>query len=76
MNNHKIRWEEGTHTEDIILSADEVIKSPGIPENAPIIKSFMKKESLLFRKLNLQEDMPKGKRYVLQAAMEKQQLQT
>ncbi len=32
-----IRWEEGHHTEELILNADEVIKSPGIPNNAPII---------------------------------------
>ena len=32
-----IVWEEKQHTEDIILSAGEVIKSPGIPNEAPII---------------------------------------
>lgn len=32
-----IEWEEGKHTESLILNADEVIKSPGIPNNAPII---------------------------------------
>ena len=32
-----IAWEEGQHTESLILNADEVIKSPGIPNNAPII---------------------------------------
>jgi len=37
LNNHKISWEENSHTESLILSADEVIKSPGIPEKAPII---------------------------------------
>lgn len=37
LNSHKIKWEEGNHTEEIILAADEVIKSPGIPENAPIV---------------------------------------
>ena len=37
LNNHFIRWEEGNHNEKIILSADEVIKSPGIPENAPLV---------------------------------------
>ena len=34
---HNIKWEEGNHTESIILSADEVIKSPGIREDAPVI---------------------------------------
>ena len=32
-----IQWEEGKHTEELILNADEVIKSPGIPNNAPMI---------------------------------------
>ncbi len=32
-----IPWEEGTHTESKITEADEVIKSPGIPEDAPLI---------------------------------------
>lgn len=32
-----IEWEEGKHTEEFILNADEVIKSPGIPNNAPMI---------------------------------------
>jgi UDP-N-acetylmuramoylalanine--D-glutamate ligase len=37
LDDHKIRWEEGQHSEDLILTADEVIKSPGIAENAPIV---------------------------------------
>jgi UDP-N-acetylmuramoylalanine--D-glutamate ligase len=37
LKSHNIRWEEGNHDEGIILSAGEVIKSPGIPEKAPII---------------------------------------
>lgn len=32
-----IEWEEGQHTESLILDADEAIKSPGIPNNAPMI---------------------------------------
>ncbi len=32
-----IRWEEKQHSEDIILGAAEIIKSPGIPDEAPII---------------------------------------
>ena len=34
---HEINWEEETHTEAVILSADIVMKSPGIPDNAPIV---------------------------------------
>jgi len=37
LENNKIRWEEGKHTEDEIFTADEVIKSPGLREDAPIV---------------------------------------
>ena len=37
LEKHAIRWEEGSHNEEHILSADEIIKSPGIPEKAPLI---------------------------------------
>ena len=37
-----IRWEEKQHSEDIILGAAEVIKSPGIPDEAPIIVKIKK----------------------------------
>jgi len=43
LEKHNIKWEEGNHSEAIILSADEIIKSPGIPENAPIIKMIHEK---------------------------------
>ncbi|MDR1259350.1 MAG: UDP-N-acetylmuramoyl-L-alanine--D-glutamate ligase [Tannerellaceae bacterium] len=38
-----IRWEEGVHTESEILSADEIIKSPGIPDTSPIMTKVIKK---------------------------------
>lgn len=38
-----IEWEEGSHTEEKILSAKEIIKSPGIPETAPIIQKAVTK---------------------------------
>ena len=37
LDKYAIAWEEGKHTEELILDADEVIKSPGIPNDAPII---------------------------------------
>ena len=33
-------WEEGKHTESRILTADLVVKSPGIPDTAPLIKKL------------------------------------
>jgi UDP-N-acetylmuramoylalanine--D-glutamate ligase len=35
-----IRFEENKHTEEVILAAAEVVKSPGIPEKAPIVKKL------------------------------------
>ena len=43
LNEREIVWEEGQHTETLILNADEVIKSPGIPDNAPMIAKIMEK---------------------------------
>jgi UDP-N-acetylmuramoylalanine--D-glutamate ligase len=43
LKNNNIRWEEGQHTEKEILSADEVIKSPGIKEDAPLVVRIRKK---------------------------------
>ncbi len=43
LEDYGIEWEEGHHTEDLILNAHEVIKSPGIPENAPMIKKIKAK---------------------------------
>jgi len=43
LEKHRIKWEEGNHNESIILSAGEIIKSPGIPENAPIILKIREK---------------------------------
>ena len=32
-----IAWEEGQHTEELIMNATEIIKSPGIPDTAPMV---------------------------------------
>ncbi|MCV2486401.1 UDP-N-acetylmuramoyl-L-alanine--D-glutamate ligase [Flavobacterium sp. SH_e] len=38
---NKITWEEEQHTEDLILNADVVMKSPGIPDKSPIVKKLV-----------------------------------
>lgn len=43
LNNLKIEFESGIHSEDKILSAVEVIKSPGIPDKAPLIVKLLEK---------------------------------
>ena len=37
LNKYEVEWEHGCHSEDRILAADEVVKSPGIPLTAPLI---------------------------------------
>lgn len=38
-----IPYEQGCHSEELILNADEVIKSPGIPETAPMVQKVLDK---------------------------------
>ena len=40
LNQNGILWEDGKHTEELILNADEVVKSPGIPLTAPLIQKL------------------------------------
>src|SRR5262245_35394894 len=40
LSEKQIRFEEGKHTEEEILKADEIVKSPGIPEKATIMKKI------------------------------------
>ncbi|MGL2995298.1 UDP-N-acetylmuramoyl-L-alanine--D-glutamate ligase [Flavobacterium sp. TSSA_36] len=44
LNNYQIPWEEEQHTEALILTATVVMKSPGIPDKAPIVKKLVEKE--------------------------------
>jgi UDP-N-acetylmuramoylalanine--D-glutamate ligase len=43
LKQYDIPWEEGGHTEEKILAADEVVKSPGIPDDAPLVKALREK---------------------------------
>src|SRR6187401_1910386 len=43
LNKYGIAFEEGNHTEEKILSAAEVIKSPGIPDKAAIVQKVRQK---------------------------------
>ncbi len=39
MDKYNVLYEEGGHTMEMILSANEIIKSPGIPDSATVIQS-------------------------------------
>jgi len=43
LNKWEIAWEEGHHTEEKVLGADEIVKSPGVPLTAPLIVKAMGK---------------------------------
>lgn len=43
LNQYEIQWEDEKHTEELILNADVVMKSPGIPEKAPLVKKLLEK---------------------------------
>ena len=43
LNKHGVTWEESQHTEALILNADVVMKSPGIPDTAPLVKKLVEK---------------------------------
>jgi UDP-N-acetylmuramoylalanine--D-glutamate ligase len=40
---NEIKWEDEQHTESLILNANVVMKSPGIPDKAPIVKKLLQK---------------------------------
>ena len=41
LDERHIAWEEGRHTESEVLRADEVVKSPGIPDTAPMVAKLI-----------------------------------
>tara|TARA_B110001450_G_C17662176_1_gene497758 strand:- start:557 stop:1888 length:1332 start_codon:yes stop_codon:yes gene_type:complete len=44
LNEFGIDWEEGKHTKELLLNADVVVKSPGIPDSVFIVQELLKNE--------------------------------
>lgn len=61
LNDHNIEWEEGQHTADRILSADEVVKSPGIPDEAPMVKQLIAQNTPILSELEFAQRYSHGK---------------
>jgi UDP-N-acetylmuramoylalanine--D-glutamate ligase len=59
---HEIDFEESGHTKKVILLADEVIKSPGIPENIPLIQKIRKKGIPVISEIEFAGRFTKAKR--------------
>ena len=62
LDEHEIKWEENQHTEELILNADEVVKSPGIPDKSPIIKKLMEKGIHIISEIELGGRYTKAKK--------------
>lgn len=61
LDEYGIRWEEGQHTEAEILSATEVVKSPGIPDTAPMVQALIKQGTPILAELEFAKRYSKGK---------------
>jgi UDP-N-acetylmuramoylalanine--D-glutamate ligase len=55
-----IDWEEERHTEALILNADVVIKSPGIPDKSPIVKKLVEKGVLVISEIEFAAQFTKA----------------
>lgn len=53
LGEHKIEFEEGGHTGDKIFAADEIVKSPGIPEKNEMIKAIRAKNIPVISEIEL-----------------------
>ena len=57
LDRYEIPFEEGKHTPDLILNADEVVKSPGIPDRAPMIAALREKNIPIISEIEFAGDL-------------------
>lgn len=61
LDERNIEWEQGSHTEAKILDADVVVKSPGIPDTAPMIQKLIAKGMPIKSELEFARPFSKGR---------------
>lgn len=61
LSKYEIEWEEEKHTESLILNADVVMKSPGIPEKSPIVRKLLDKGIPVISEIEFASDFSKAK---------------
>lgn len=61
LTNYEIEWEEQRHSEDKILNADVVMKSPGIPETVSIVKKLREKNIPVISEIEFAAPFTKAK---------------
>jgi UDP-N-acetylmuramoylalanine--D-glutamate ligase len=62
LDKYQISWEEKQHTESKILSADEIIKSPGIPDSVKIIQFAIEKNIKIISEIEFANRFTKAKK--------------
>lgn len=65
LNKAAIEWEESVHSEEKILTAKEVIKSPGIPENSDLIQKIRTKGIKIISEIEFASRNTKGKKIAI-----------
>lgn len=60
LTKYEIEWEDEKHTEDKILNANVVMKSPGIPDKAPIVKKLVEKGIPVISEIEFAEPFTKA----------------
>lgn len=58
---HAIEWEEGSHTAEKVLSADEVVKSPGIPDSSPMVQQLISQGTPILSEIEFCSRYTRGK---------------
>lgn len=62
---NNIDFEEGQHTEALILNATEVVKSPGIPDNAPLVQQLYAQNTPVISEIELAARYTKAKKIAI-----------
>ena len=61
LDQNGVQWEDGQHTEELILNADEVVKSPGIPLTAPLIQKLTQQGTPIISEIEVAARYTKAK---------------
>ena len=61
LDQNGIAWEEGQHTEERVLQADVVVKSPGIPDSAPLVKQLKERNISVISEIEFASRYTKAK---------------
>ena len=72
LSEYDIEFEEGIHSEDKILQAEFVVKSPGIPDTAPLIKNLKEKSIPVISEIEFAGKYNRQKQFALPEVTEKQ----